>query len=358
MKNMEIQNELPIKSLPPREEMEKAFIAKNSGYDGLFYVAVKTTGIFCKPSCPSKPKLENVEFYPTIREAIFAGYRPCKKCHPLELAGELPDWVSELIKMIEENPKKKITAIHLINLGISPERARRWFLSHYGMTFAEWTRGRRLAESFTKLRQGSSIDDAAFDNGFESNSGFRDAFSKKFGIPPGKISKSDFIAAQIIETPIGQMIAAAVQSGLCLLEFNDRRMLETNYAIIQKRFGYGIVPATNEHIEQIKSELKDYFAGKLKRFNVRLETHGTEFQEQVWVGLKKINYGETISYEELAQRIGNPKAVRAVANANGSNRLGIIIPCHRVIGKDGTLTGYGGGLWRKKYLLDLERNNL
>lgn len=343
-----------------RAEMERAFYAKDSSYDGVFFVAVKTTGIFCLPSCSAKPKRENIEFFTRAREAIFAGYRPCKRCHPLDVNGAPPRWAKTLMERVEKNPAEKITAREMANMGVTPERARRWFLDHYGMTFAEWQRGKRLAEAFTQIRNGAPLDDvvfangAPFKNGDESHSGFRDAFAKTFGASPGRAG-DEFIAAQFIETPLGPLLAAATRDAICFLEFSDRRMLEYNYKQIRKRFGLPILPATNDVLENLRAELDCYFSGKQKRFTARVVMRGTPFQERVWNELQEIPHGETISYEQLARRIEQPTAVRAVARANGANRISIIIPCHRVIGKDGELTGYGGGVWRKRLLLELEK---
>jgi len=338
-----------------REEMERAFYEKDADYDGIFYIAVRTTGIFCRPSCPARPKRQNVEFFSTIRGAIFAGYRPCKRCCPTEVGGTPPWWVADLIRRTEASPERKITAGELRAIGVTPERARRWFTDHYGMTFAEWQRGRRLAEAFTQIRNGSPTDDVVFANGYGSHSGFREAFSRTFGSSPGKLQVGEFIAAQFIETPLGPVLAASVKTGICFCEFSDRRMLEHNYSQIRKRFGLPVLPATNGPLEQLRADLDSYFHGELHRFTVPLAMSGTPFQERVWHELLQIPYGETISYQVLAQRTGDVKAVRAVARANGMNRIGIIIPCHRVVGKDGELTGYGGGLWRKRLLLELER---
>ncbi|WP_199320116.1 bifunctional transcriptional activator/DNA repair enzyme AdaA [Leptolyngbya sp. FACHB-261] len=340
---------------PSRTEMEQAFYHKDASYDGVFFVAVRTTGIFCRPSCPSRPKLENVEFFSTLREAIFASYRPCKRCHPMEVYGALPDWVVSLTQQVEAAPNAKITAAELRAIGISPERARRWFREHYGMTFAEWCRGRRLADAFTRIREGTPLADVVFANGYESHSGFREAFGKTFGVSPGQSQTSDYIAAQILETPLGALLVGAVSEGVCLIEYTDRRMLEHNYATIRKRFGHPVLPVTNEQIEHLRDELTRYFAGTLTKFTVPLVPQGTAFQERVWSELQRIPYGQTIAYDQLARRIEQPTAVRAVARANGMNRINILIPCHRVIGKDGQLTGYGGGLWRKRLLLELER---
>lgn len=347
------------KSLTPAE-MERAFYSKDASYDGVFIVAVRTTGIFCRPSCPAKPKRENVEFFLSVRQAIFAGYRPCKRCRPTEVNGAPPVWVNELIRRVERAPEEKITAREMQTMGVTPERARRWFLDNYGMSFAEWHRGKRLAEAFTQIRNGAPLDDVVFANGYESHSGFRDAFHKTFGAPPMQMrsnanGNAEYIAAQFMETPLGLILAAATQQGVCFIEFSDRRMLEYNYQQIRKRSGLPILPTTNDALEKLRAELVCYFQGKQKSFSTRLVMNGTPFQERVWNELQNIPSGQTISYGQLAFKIGQPTAVRAVARANGSNRISILIPCHRVIGKDGELTGYGGGLWRKRLLLELEK---
>ncbi len=347
-------NQMPL-TLPSRLEMEQAFYQKDASYDGVFFVAVRTTGIFCRPSCPTRPKPENIEFFPTIREAVLAGYRPCKRCCPLETGESLPEWLSPLMQQIEATPDIKITATELRQMGVSPERVRRWFCDHYGMTFAEWCRGRRLANAFTQICNGAAVDDVVFANGYESHSGFRDAFEKAFGIPPGQAPNSDYIATQLLESPLGSLLVGATRRGVCLLEYADRRLLEQNYTTMRKRLGCPVLPVSNSHIEQLRQELSQYFKGMLTEFTVPTVMQGTEFQERVWVELQRIPYGETIAYDELAHRIGQPSAVRAVARANGMNRINLLIPCHRVIGKDGQLTGYGGGLWRKRLLLELER---
>ncbi|MGF1481313.1 MAG: bifunctional transcriptional activator/DNA repair enzyme AdaA [Cyanophyceae cyanobacterium] len=344
---------MSLKLSPSRTEMERAVERKDASYDGVFFVAVRTTGIFCRPSCSSRAKLENIEFLPTIREAVFAGYRPCKRCRPLEVYGALPDWVVSLMQRVE-TPDVKITAAELRSLGLTPERVRRWFREHYGMTFVEWCRRRRLAKAFMQLQAGTAIDDVVFNNQYESHSGFREAFGKVFGVPPGQSHTGDFVATQILESPLGALLVGAVEEGVCLIEYADKQALEHHYAALSKQFGYPVLPVTNSHIERLREELARYFAAELSEFSVPLVVCGTTFQEQVWSELQRIPYGKTIAYDELARRIGKPTAARAVARANGMNRINILIPCHRVIGKNGQLTGYGGGLWRKRLLLELE----
>lgn len=160
------------------------------------------------------------------------------------------------------------------------------------------------------------------------------------------------------ESPLGPLILAANAKGLCLLEFSDRRMLETQFKVLRTRFQSPLVPGENAHLKRIKDELARYFDGGLREFTVPLFYPGTPFQENVWRNLLKIPYGQTRSYEDLARAIGSPKAVRAVGTANGCNRVAIVIPCRRVVNKGGKLGGYGGGLWRKQALLDLEQGRL
>jgi len=276
----------------------------------------------------------------------------------LAVNGAPPPWVAELMARVEAAPGIRLKAADLRALGVTPERARRWFQQHYGMSFSAWCRGHRLAGAFTKIREGATLDDAVFDSGFESHSGFRDAFSRTFGEAPGRARKQgERIVTAMIESPIGPLLAGASDAGICLLEYTDRRMLEHNFETMRRRFGCAIVPGEHALLTQLRRELTEYFASKRRTFTLPLASRGTPFQEKVWQELCRIPHGETISYDELARRIGQPTAQRAVARANGMNRICILIPCHRVIGKDGSLTGYGGGLWRKRLLLELERSN-
>jgi AraC family transcriptional regulator of adaptative response/methylated-DNA-[protein]-cysteine methyltransferase len=195
----------------------------------------------------------------------------------------------------------------------------------------------------------------ALGNGYESHSGFREAFARTFGRPPGRSRQAGCIVVSWVESPVGPLVVGAVEEGVCLLEFSDRRMLEAQFTTLRKRFSCAIVPGKHPHLDQLKEDLARYFAGQLTEFTVPLIYPGTPFQQAVWNGLQQIPYGETRSYEELARTVGSPGAQRAVGTANGMNRIAIVIPCHRVVNKGGQLGGYGGGLWRKQFLLDLER---
>jgi AraC family transcriptional regulator of adaptative response/methylated-DNA-[protein]-cysteine methyltransferase len=193
-------------------------------------------------------------------------------------------------------------------------------------------------------------------SGYQSESGLHEAFVSVFGEPPRAAAKGTAapLVAKWLITPLGPLLAVASDRALLFLEFIDRRALETQVAVLRRRTGQPVIPGDNAILAQTARELDRYFAGKLREFTVPLEVPASPFQRQVWDQLRTIPFGQTRSYAQQAAAIGRPTATRAVASANGDNRIAIIIPCHRVIGKDGTLTGYGGGLWRKEWLLKHE----
>lgn len=343
--------------LPPISEMERAYLGRDSAYNGVFFLGVRTTGIFCRPTCPArKPLPKNVEYFATPREALVGGYRPCKRCRPMAL-NDQPEWARRLIEDVEQNPSAKIQDSDLAARGVDPATVRRYFQGHYGMTFQAYSRARRLISAFHGIQNGKSLDAAVFESGYESHSGFRDAFVKAFGDTPSKARGRDCLITSRIQSPLGPLVAAAAEDGVCLLEFTDRRMLETQLEVLRKHFGVPLVAGTNEHLRQLEQELEAYFLGTLQEFRVPLVFPGTPFQQRVWNELLRIPYGETRSYEELATTVELPGGQRPVGRANGQNRIAIVIPCHRVIRKDGHLGGYGGGLRRKQFLLDLERRS-
>lgn len=354
---MTAQPALFTSTLPPRAEMERAFLESDASYDGIFLTGVRTTGIFCRPSCRAKkPLRENVEFFAGVREAVFAGYRPCLRCKPDTPPGVVPDWVQTLLDTVNADPSRRLRDGDLRARGVDPARARRYFLEHYGMTFHAYCRGRRLSGALCQLRSGEPLDDVALGTGWESHSGFREAFTKTFGTAPGAARTIPNAAVMMttIDTPLGPMVAGATDAGLCLLEFTDRRMLEAQMRRLQSLLKQPLVPGEHPHLAQTREELARYFDGTLTTFSVPLVFRGTPFEERVWQELGRIPYGQTLSYAALAGRVDSPGAQRAVGRANGMNRIAIVIPCHRVVNSDGKLGGYGGGLWRKHWLLGLE----
>lgn len=359
-----------VRSMPGQQEMERALRRRDESYDGVFYLGVKTTGVFCRPSCPArKPLARNIEYFAAARDALFAGYRACKRCHPLEANGRPPGWVRRLLAAVEPagGPHgrtvsaalgpgaARLTDSDLRGMGIGPARARRYFLRHYGMTFQAFQRARRMGMALTQIREGRDVTDVALGHGYESLSGFRDAFARKFGKPPGKARSEQCILTELVQSPVGPLLLGATDEGFCLLEFCDRRALEKQIEVARRRLGCAVAPGTHRYLAAMRGQLAEYFAGRRRTFDVPLVYPGTEFQQRVWKALLRIPYGRTWSYERLAEEVGHPGAQRAVGTANGANRIAIVIPCHRVVNKNGKLGGYGGGLWRKQMLLDLER---
>lgn len=346
-------------SLPDRDTMYEALVNRDSNFEGVFFAGIRTTGIFCRPSCSARnPKPENVEYFPDTKSAIASGYRACKVCHPMLDLGATPEWLQPLIEEVEQDDTIRLQAEDLRQRGLDPVRVRRWFQKLHGMTFTSYLRMRRINQAFGQIRHKTSVTDAAFQSGYDSLSGFGDGFKKTMGTAPAKSKGQQVITISRLLTPLGPILAGATEQGVCLLEFTDLPMLETQINRLHKRMHAKTLPGDSPFFAQLDKQLQDYFAGKRTEFGIPLITPGTEFQQKVWAALRTIPFGTTRSYAEQAKSIGQPTAVRAVARANGDNRISILIPCHRVIGADGKLTGYGGGLWRKKRLLEIETRGL
>lgn len=350
-----------MKGLPTHERMHQAVTERDPDFDGVFYTCVKTTGIFCRPTCTARtPLARNVEFVGSVQEAMLAGYRACKVCRPSEPSGGHPAWVERLLEQVEQRGSAGVSVRlrdeELRSMDIDPGAARRYFHKRFGMTFQAYQRARRLGRAFASLRAGTGELRAGMDHGWSSSSAFRDAFKVQFGAPPGRARKggAEMMIAQWIETPLKPMVAIASDRGLVLLEFTDRRGLEAELELVRRVHGAAVTPGSNEHTERTARELGEYFAGGRKTFGVPLDLRGSEFQLAVWDRLRKIPHGAVASYGEMARDLGKPGAARAIGRANGENRVAIIVPCHRVIQSDGSLCGYGGGVWRKRWLLEHE----
>jgi len=325
--------------------MYRALLRHDPSYEGVFWLGVRTTGIFCRPTCRARtPKRENVEFFGAPAEALHAGYRPCMKCRPLDHGRKPPELVAKLLVAVERDPLRRYRDAELAELGIDASTARRQFKRYCGMTFQAYHRARRMGLALADIRKGKTVIDSQLDQGFESGSGFREAFTRIVGTPPSRARNVTVLHARWLETPLGPMLALA-----------DDRGLERALEVLQKRLNARVLPGEHPILAQIARELAEYFAGTRMHFATKVVLTGSAFQSTVWRALQAIPAGTTNSYGELAAKIGQPAAVRAVGRANGDNRLSIIVPCHRVIGADGALTGYGGGLWRKQKLLDHER---
>lgn len=342
-------------NLETKQRYYQALLARDPKYNGLFYVGVKTTGVFCHATCPArKPKFENCEFFNTPKEALLASFRPCQRCRPLLPPSSQSPVLERLITAVEAQPEKRWQDADFKALGVDESTARRQFKKRFGMTFVEYARARRMGLAMKQIKAGNAVIDTQLRAGYESGSGFRDAFARILGEAPTR-SDGKVLFATWLDTPLGPMLTVADSKYLYLLEFVDRRGLERELARLRKRLKIGVIPGRTVITDQIEQELKTYFNGTDFNFNTPCYLLGSDFQKAVWHALKTIPVGETISYLALATKLSKSTAYRAVANANGANQLALIIPCHRVINENGELGGYGGGLSRKAWLLNHEK---
>lgn len=347
----------PVRSLLPDDDaLYEALLARDAAFDGQAFVCVTSTRIFCRLTCPArKPKRENTVFEASIAACLEAGFRPCQRCRPLEIAKRREPLVADLLDRLDQRPDHRWSEGDLIALGCDPSTVRRAFIRHIGMTFLELARLRRAGLAMEKLAGGGSVIEAQMDAGYESASGFRDAIGRLVRDTPQGLKGRQLLKADWIETPIGAMLAIGDSERLHLLEFFDRKALPGELERLRRVSRSAITFGDAPPIALIAAELDAYFAGRSAAFRTPLALNGSIFTRSVWDELRTVSPGTMLSYGELAKRLGQAGAARAVARANGANQIAIVIPCHRVIGADGSLTGYGGHLWRKRWLLTHER---
>lgn len=337
---------------PQDDVLYTALCSRDLTYEGRAWVGVTSTGIFCRLSCPArKPNPENCEFYDAVADCLQAGFRPCKRCKPLATGMDADPAVAVLVHALEADPGRRWGENDVVLRGFDPSTIRRAFKRHYGVTFLEMARLARIRHGAQAIAAGDRVIDAQQSAGFDSGSGFRAAFARVLGTAPQSLKQGRILRANWLDTPIGPMIAVADSRHLMLLEFFERKSLGRELKALQTAAKGSIGLGTYPPIEQIKTEMQEYFAGDRRIFETPLAAIGTPFTQSVWAQLRSIPVGVTQSYSDVARDLGRPTATRAVARANGANPIAIVVPCHRVIGADGSLTGYGGGIWRKQWLI-------
>lgn len=329
-----------------KEEMWQAIVHCDTTYDGKFYYGVKTTGIYCRPSCKSRvPNIENVCFFVTQKEAEEAGFRPCKRCRPDAFPYDpIAKQTKEIIDQHFHDPTQ--LNLNLKNMGVTRKHAGEVFKKQYDITVSDYIRQTRMAYARQLLQEGLSILDVSLETGYQNISSFYDHFHRETGMSPARyrqIFAKDISRAQM-ETPIGKLQLMASKDAILCIERSSVSMDSMIHA-----------DTSGELIETCCKELKEYFDSKRTSFDLPLILEGTDFQKQVWQQLQTIPYGQTRTYGEIATQIGRGRASRAVGMANHNNPILILVPCHRVIGADGSLTGYAAGLEAKKFLLTLEK---
>jgi AraC family transcriptional regulator of adaptative response/methylated-DNA-[protein]-cysteine methyltransferase len=328
-----------------------AFMRRDRGWDGRIIGAVKTTGIYCKPSCPAKrPKRENVEFYINAEEARAAGFRPCLRCKPDEV-GRDREAVARAVKLIEQAEEAPNLQDLADAVGYAPHHFQRLFKRDLGVSPAEYTRALRNKRTETALKANGRVTDAIYDAGYSGPSGFYSDAKERLGMTPSAWrdgGRGETIRWTSFDSPIGPMLIATTSKGICRLTFDDSE------ASLRRLFPRATVVRDDGGLKELVEGALTAIEHPAAAPELPIDVAGTAFQEKVWRELRKIPLGETRSYAEIAAAIGQPKAVRAVGTANGDNHVAVLIPCHRVIRSDGTLGGYAGGLDRKRQLLDAE----
>jgi AraC family transcriptional regulator of adaptative response/methylated-DNA-[protein]-cysteine methyltransferase len=340
------------------EERWQAVKRRDPAFDGRFLFAVRTTGVYCRPSCASRPaKRENVSFFATAAEAEKAGYRACKRCRPDKLGA--PDPQVEAVKRACERIETAEEAPRLADLaasvGLSPYHFHRVFKTITGVTPKAYAAERRARRAADKLRTADTVTEAIYDAGFNSSSRFYESTAARLGMTPGAVRRGGagaVIRFAVGEASLGAVLVAATSKGVCAIMLGDDP--EALVRELQDRFPRAELRGGDAEFERTIAQVVGLVEAPGQRLDLPLDIRGTAFQQRVWSALQAIPSGKTTTYKEIARAIGQPKAVRAVAQACGANPLAVAIPCHRVVRSDGDLSGYHWGVERKRKLLDRE----
>ncbi|HKP68673.1 MAG TPA: bifunctional DNA-binding transcriptional regulator/O6-methylguanine-DNA methyltransferase Ada [Pyrinomonadaceae bacterium] len=329
---------------------------KNAAFDGVFYFGVQTTGVFCRPSCSSRrPRRENVSFFVTPTDAEHAGFRACLRCKPKqELA---PDAAAGLItrafELLQTNEIETIDEL-ATRLDVSSGHLQKTFKAILGLSPKEVTDMMRI-ESFKENVKRSDVTTSLYDSGFGSSRSLYEKAGETLGMTPAvykKGGKGTKIRYAIADSPLGKLMVAATERGICAVSFgDDEESLQRE--LVDEFFAADISPDADDLRDSVDAILRS-LDGEKTILTLPLDLRASAFQMRVWSELRKIPYGETRTYAQVAEAVGNPKAVRAVARACATNPVALVNPCHRVIASNGKLAGYKWGIERKKALLEHE----
>ena len=343
--------------LPTPAEMYRALVERDRSFEGLFFACVRTTGIFCRPTCSArKPKPENVEYASTIQDALHRGYRPCRICDPMSSAASAPNWLAPLVDEMLRNPDIRLRDDDLRQRGLDPVQVRRTFKRSFGMTFQAYQRACRLGTAMRALHEGAPTLDAGLDAGIRLRQRIPRGVRERLWRDAGRCPRHAAAHRGLDRNPArpdagGRWRPRPGATGVRRSpRARDRTSRAAPLAWQRDRSRRSPDPAADA-----QGAVASISTGTRREFTMPLNQRGSDFQLKAWRALCGIPYGETRSYSDMAREVGSPAAVRAIGRVNGQNRIAIIVPCHRVIRADGTLCGYGGGRWRKQWLLDHEQ---
>ena len=344
-----------------KQEFLQAVMERNASFDGAFVFAVRSTKIYCRPSCPARrPKIENIQLFINFRDAETEGFRACLRCRPQNGGDNSQrEFVEKICRLIEENDDEPISLDMLAaELAISPSHLQRTFKKATGISPAEFAQSRRINKFKTNVKESGDVTTAMYGAGFNSSSRLYEKAAEEFGMTPATYARGGKGAAISYATTVcalGHLLVAATEKGICAVSLGDteaelEESLLTEFSEAEiKRDDFGL----KNYLEEIARHLD----GNDMRLDLPFDVRATAFQRRVWQELKKIPLGETRSYKQIAEQIGNVKSVRAVARACATNPVAVLTPCHRVVGADGNLSGYAWGIERKKKLLENEKQN-
>jgi AraC family transcriptional regulator of adaptative response/methylated-DNA-[protein]-cysteine methyltransferase len=331
-------------------------ITRDARQDGRFVFAVRTTGIYCRPSCPSRrPRRDSVEFFADPHQAERAGYRACLRCKPTQISAQAQA-VLRARQLLDEADGVMTLAEMSKRLGVSPFHLQRLFKRATGLSPREYQSARRMQQVKHGLRKGDDVTTALYDAGYGSPSRLYEKSTQHLGMTPGTYRRAGAglkVQYTVVPSPLGRMLVAATPRGLCAVRFGDSASeLEDG---LRKEFRAAEIHRDDAALQRYVQPLLASTRGERITVDLPLDLRATAFQIKVWDELRRIPSGETRSYSEVAKAIGDPKAVRAVARACASNPVAVAVPCHRVIRGDGNLAGYRWGIERKKKLLKHEQ---
>lgn len=338
----------------------RAISARDAAADGAFFYAVTTTGVYCRPTCPSRrPRPEHVRCFDTAAAAERAGFRPCRRCHPergVSPADDRRDRVLAACRMIEHAESAPTLATLASDAGLSRFHFQRLFKRVVGVTPREYHAAQRRERLQRALGNGTAVDAALYESGYGSPSRVYERADRLLGMSPGKYrngAPGAVIRCGYARTPLGWLAVAATARGICAIELGASRAALAEG--IGRRFGRATLVGADPELDAWLAAVTTFVAEPARRLHLPLDVRGTAFQQRVWRALQAIPPGATLSYGELARRVGMPRGARAVARAVATNPLALAIPCHRVVAADGGIGGYRWGVARKRKLLARER---